>query len=240
MSIGEKIFELRTKANISQEKMGLDLGVSRQAISKWETNQSIPDLENIKMIATYFNVKISDLIDDNIEEVIVKPIENKLNNKVKKVSNIILLISSIAFANIFVSYILLISFQIPLSNLLNLSIFDKPKFVFPLIQFINLSIIVGLILITSILLITNKKTRHIKFNILSIIFVTVSLNLYLSSIGITNLIFKDYLSNAEIYVAYAAINLITSFLEPFIICFTILYAVGMSLSLVYKYKSIDN
>ena len=35
MNIGEKIYNLRTKAGISQETMGLDLGVSRQAVSKW-------------------------------------------------------------------------------------------------------------------------------------------------------------------------------------------------------------
>lgn len=38
MAIGQKIYELRTAKNISQEQLALDLGVSRQAVSKWETD----------------------------------------------------------------------------------------------------------------------------------------------------------------------------------------------------------
>ena len=47
MTIGEKIYKLRTEAKISQETLALDLNISRQAVSKWETDQSIPDLDNI-------------------------------------------------------------------------------------------------------------------------------------------------------------------------------------------------
>ena len=58
MTIGEKIFELRKEKGVSQETMAFELNVSRQAVSKWETDQSIPDLDKIKSLAEYFNVSI--------------------------------------------------------------------------------------------------------------------------------------------------------------------------------------
>ncbi len=43
MSVGERIAELRNERNISQGKLAQDLGVSRQAVSKWENDLSSPD-----------------------------------------------------------------------------------------------------------------------------------------------------------------------------------------------------
>ncbi len=45
MTLGEKIYKLRTKRGMSQEALGEALGVSRQSVSKWETDQSIPELD---------------------------------------------------------------------------------------------------------------------------------------------------------------------------------------------------
>ena len=47
MTLGEKIFKLRTEQGLSQETFGEKLGVSRQSVSKWETDQSIPELDKI-------------------------------------------------------------------------------------------------------------------------------------------------------------------------------------------------
>jgi len=65
MTIGEKIYKLRQEKGVSQETMALDLNVSRQAISKWETDQSIPDLDKIKLLSEYFSVSIDDLVNNN-------------------------------------------------------------------------------------------------------------------------------------------------------------------------------
>ena len=62
MSIGEKIYRLRTEKNITQEDVAFELGVSRQSVSKWETDQAIPDLDKIKMLCEYFNVSIDYLL----------------------------------------------------------------------------------------------------------------------------------------------------------------------------------
>lgn len=70
MTLGEKIYILRQQKCVSQETMALDLNVSRQAISKWETDQSIPDLDKIKMLSEYFNVSIDNLV--NGKDLVIK------------------------------------------------------------------------------------------------------------------------------------------------------------------------
>ena len=47
MTLGQRISLYRKKLNISQEALGARLGVSRQAVSKWETDQSVPDVNNL-------------------------------------------------------------------------------------------------------------------------------------------------------------------------------------------------
>ena len=68
MKIGEKIKELRKARNISQESLAKVLGVSFQAISKWETNTTTPDISIIPSIASYFGVSIDELFDHNVFE----------------------------------------------------------------------------------------------------------------------------------------------------------------------------
>lgn len=63
MTLGEKIKKLRTETNLSQDAMGEKLNVSRQAITKWESDQGLPDIENLKAIASLFNISIDELLD---------------------------------------------------------------------------------------------------------------------------------------------------------------------------------
>lgn len=56
MTLGSKIQELRKRAGLSQEALADALGVSRQAVSKWETNQTYPDTENLLALAALFHV----------------------------------------------------------------------------------------------------------------------------------------------------------------------------------------
>ncbi|MFQ7237306.1 MAG: helix-turn-helix transcriptional regulator, partial [Enterococcus hulanensis] len=58
MLSGEKIQMMRTEHDLSQKELAEKLGVSRQAIAKWETNRGIPDIENLKRIAQLFEVSI--------------------------------------------------------------------------------------------------------------------------------------------------------------------------------------
>ena len=56
MTIGEKIANLRSAAHISQEQLAEELSVSRQSVSKWEVNQSLPQIENILTLCRLFRV----------------------------------------------------------------------------------------------------------------------------------------------------------------------------------------
>ena len=68
MTIGEKIKALRKAKNISQEFLAKALGVSFQAVSKWETNTTTPDVSLIPPIASFFGVSIDELFDYNVLE----------------------------------------------------------------------------------------------------------------------------------------------------------------------------
>ncbi len=64
MTIGEKIYQLRTSQKLSQEQLAFDLNVARQTISKWENNSMQPTTENVKLLCEYFNVESSYLLSD--------------------------------------------------------------------------------------------------------------------------------------------------------------------------------
>ncbi|MBX8938531.1 helix-turn-helix domain-containing protein [Enterococcus gilvus] len=74
MLCGEKIQMMRTEHNLSQKELAEKLGVSRQAIAKWETNRGIPDIENLKRIAQLFDVSIDYLVneEESIQEHVMK------------------------------------------------------------------------------------------------------------------------------------------------------------------------
>ena len=62
MTFAEKLKTIRKQAGMSQEKLAEKLGVSRQAITKWETDAGIPDIENIMAISTLFDISIDELL----------------------------------------------------------------------------------------------------------------------------------------------------------------------------------
>ena len=61
MEIGSKIKILRTRKGITQETLAGELGVSSQAVSKWETHQTTPDIQLLPELAVYFGVTIDEL-----------------------------------------------------------------------------------------------------------------------------------------------------------------------------------
>ena len=69
MTFGKKLSILRKQLNLSQAELAEKLNVSRQAITKWENEIGLPDLDNIKKLSSIFNVKIDELLDYKIEEV---------------------------------------------------------------------------------------------------------------------------------------------------------------------------
>lgn len=62
ISLGEKILDLRKKAGLSQEDVADKLGVSRQTVSKWETDQTVPELIKAKLLSQLYNISYDYLI----------------------------------------------------------------------------------------------------------------------------------------------------------------------------------
>ena len=62
IKIGQKIKELRKKADVNQEKFAEYLGVTPQAVSKWEVEGCYPDMETLPSIANFFNISIDELM----------------------------------------------------------------------------------------------------------------------------------------------------------------------------------
>lgn len=63
MSLGERIGQYRRSLGVSQEELGARLGVSRQAVSKWETNAATPDMANLIALAKEFGVSVAELTE---------------------------------------------------------------------------------------------------------------------------------------------------------------------------------
>lgn len=64
MALSEKIYELRKKSALSQEQLAEQLGVSRQAISKWESGKAVPETETLISISDFFDVSLDYLIKE--------------------------------------------------------------------------------------------------------------------------------------------------------------------------------
>ena len=64
MQFHEKVLMLRKKNNLSQEDLGLGLGVSRQTISKWEAGVSYPDFQRLVLLSDFFDMTLDELVKD--------------------------------------------------------------------------------------------------------------------------------------------------------------------------------
>ena len=67
MTLGQKLKEIRKKFGLSQEQLAEIMNVSRQAITKWETDAGLPDTENLKELSRIFGISIDYLLDNNNE-----------------------------------------------------------------------------------------------------------------------------------------------------------------------------
>lgn len=66
MSLGKHLFEARKKVGLSQEMVAEKLGVSRQTISKWETDETVPDIYQSKKLAILYQLSLDELISFDV------------------------------------------------------------------------------------------------------------------------------------------------------------------------------
>ena len=74
MTLGEKIKEARKQCGLSQEQLAEKMAVSRSAVAKWEANNGLPDVDNLKALAKLLNVSVDYLLDDGevIDELVMR------------------------------------------------------------------------------------------------------------------------------------------------------------------------
>ena len=63
MGLGDHLFRARKNKGLSQEMVAEKLGVSRQTISKWETDETLPDIRQSKNLAVLYGISLDELID---------------------------------------------------------------------------------------------------------------------------------------------------------------------------------
>lgn len=90
MSVGKKIKDLRVQNNMTQEDLSEKLHVTRNAVSKWENDKGLPNMDSLVLLSKLFNVSLDYLFGAN--EIIKTTIENKNKNEINKnlLSSIIL------------------------------------------------------------------------------------------------------------------------------------------------------
>ena len=77
MNLGNNLFQARKKSGLSQETVAEKLGVRRQTISKWETDETIPDIYQSKKLAKLYHLSLYALIEFDVD---LKEIEQTIEN----------------------------------------------------------------------------------------------------------------------------------------------------------------
>ena len=68
MSLGSSLYHARKKNGLTQENVAEKLGVSRQTISKWETNETLPDIRQSKGLAMLYHMTLDELLEYDFDE----------------------------------------------------------------------------------------------------------------------------------------------------------------------------
>ena len=77
MNFGKKLLDARKNMNLSQEEVAKKLNITRQTVSKWESNETIPNINQVKLLAKIYKISLEELlnynkIDEEIESIIKK------------------------------------------------------------------------------------------------------------------------------------------------------------------------
>lgn len=87
MDLGSKILELRKKHQLSQEKLGEKVGVTRQTISNWELNETLPDTKQLISLSQALLISIDELVGNNTQNLLEQKVE-KVEEKITTNNNL--------------------------------------------------------------------------------------------------------------------------------------------------------
>ena len=176
----ENLKKIRKDKNMSQEQLADELGVSRQAISKWESAIAYPEMDKIIAICDKFNLNIDDLLHRDIKEVkgeeeSKKKINFFIDDILKFITNTIDLFGNMNFKTkvkcIFeqcitagVLFVLALFIYLIFGDLLgNIIRFLPDKVYYYVINFLDSIIIVVLLIISIVFMINIFKTRYLDY-----------------------------------------------------------------------------
>ncbi len=108
MNLGIKILELRKKEGLSQEQLGEKVNVTRQTISNWELGETLPNIEQLKLLSQIFHVSIDELVDNDMNHILVERVSNteKLAGIIIKILKGIGIVIGLYFVLILIAVIL--------------------------------------------------------------------------------------------------------------------------------------
>ena len=90
MNLSDNLKRIRKENNLSQEELAEKLGVSRQSVSKWESNSAYPEMDKLIQISKMFNIGIDELLNKDIKEVREeKQVKNNINKHIDDFLNFI-------------------------------------------------------------------------------------------------------------------------------------------------------
>lgn len=97
MNLGNKIMTLRKKNNLSQEDLAEKVGVTRQTISKWELEETTPDINQAKKLSMIFNISLDELVNNDVNSILIEKVSNTerlagIIIKILKASGILLIL----------------------------------------------------------------------------------------------------------------------------------------------------
>ena len=176
----ENLRKIRKENNLSQEQLADELGVSRQAISKWESGAAYPEMDKIIALCDKFNLNIDDLLHKDIKEIkgeeeSKKKLNNFINDFLKFITNTINMFSNMnlkskikcLFEQCIIVFVLLIASLIIyniLSGLFNSILVILPDIIYTFLNGILKSILVIALVIISIIIVTHIfKTRYLDY-----------------------------------------------------------------------------
>ena len=145
MTIGERLLKLRKEKNLSQEELANVLDVSRQTISKWETDQTTPDFDKIVPLCEYFGITSDELLSGKKD--IIKSKED--DKKGKFARNIAISVGLYILAIVFIIFF---------------AAFIEQEIIGVCLFFITIAIATGIIIYSAIYYYNNEKKEKKKEN----------------------------------------------------------------------------
>lgn len=89
IKLADRLVELRKANKLSQEALAEKLGLSRQAISKWERAEASPDTDNLIALAALYGISLDELLGNEVVEEKATPIPEKVIDEPEKVGNVL-------------------------------------------------------------------------------------------------------------------------------------------------------